>query len=127
MKANDQSHYLKTPETLIAMPTDLFSMTPLGFMLRGYGAAATCFSINDVVVAHLHEAALAQARAVQAFSHEAAAIWIEPVPVSPMAAVVKMTQTQTALQRHLDASAADGLARFDALQASTNDLLKAEQ
>ena len=126
MEAKDQTQYVKAQEHYSRLTSELLSMTPLAMMLHGYGTAAKNFSINNIVVEHLHQAALAQARALQDLSHETAAIWIEPLPLSPVSAAIKVEQTQSALRRHLEASTEDSLLRFGALQASARDILKAD-
>lgn len=126
MKYSVHFPFAEAHASLVDAASDLFFVSPLAMMMRGYGAATKQFSINNVVVDHLQDAAVEHARMLQNFSHETAAIWIEPVPVSPMSAVIKMTQTQKALLRHLETSTQDSIVRFDALQASAQDLIKAD-
>lgn len=124
MQTKQQDQRANGREQLEWKSGDVHRITPLSLMLHGYGAAAQCYSISNLVVSQLHEAALMQTRALQEFSHQTASIWIEPTPISPMSAVIKVQQTQNALVKHLEMTAEDSLARFDLVQASANGLLK---
>ena len=102
----------------------LYGVTPLAMMLRGYQVAASQFALNDRAARHLTDAATAQARAMLDLSHRAAALWLEPVPISPISAATKIAQTQTLLMTHVQNLTTDSIARFAQLQDDGGSLMK---
>ena len=123
MTDGTQNQYTDVQDHILRMSTDLYAITPMAMMLRGFGAATRSFSISNSVAEHVHNAALEQARTVQEFSHVAASIWITPAPITPLVAAVKIGQTQRVLLAHLQRSADDSVARFEQIRMSATDLM----
>ena len=103
----------------------LYGVTPLAMMLRGYQVAASQFALNDRAARHLTDAATAQARAMLDLSHRTAALWLEPVPISPIATATKIAQTQRLLMTHVEELTTESIARFEELQNDGMALIKA--
>ncbi|MEL6169696.1 MAG: hypothetical protein AAFR35_13470 [Pseudomonadota bacterium] len=108
-----------------ALARDLTHKTPLSFMLEGYGYGARVFAINNVIARHVQDAALAEARSVAAFGSAAARIWLSDTPHTPLDTVIRASQTQALLLRHLQTSLEDSRARMAAILETPDALCAA--
>ena len=111
-----------TDELVQSKACNLYAVTPLAMMLRGYQVAANQFALNNRAACYLTDAATAQARAMRHLSYRTAALWLEPFPISPISATTKIAQTQTLLMMHMQDLTKESILRFEALQ---NDSLAA--
>lgn len=122
-----KNHALTTPvsEALpyTAEARSLVNVTPLAMMLRGMTPATNGPLATHRAAEQLQEAALQHARAVTHLSHRLAAIWLEPMPVGPISAVTKVSQTQAALIRFLVETSSENVARFETLTNTASSLI----